>query len=120
MARCLFLLTVLLRLRVVLFLIVGANILPVIVVCQVRRQVIQCLCCRGSLLIPPDSTIDPLATCTSAVRCKRTPYACSPAMDGSVLIVAVRDCIVAFGSVSAPRPISGVGAPSVRSDGRRL
>ena len=40
-------------------------------------------------------------------------YACSPAVDGSVLIVAVRECIVALGSVSAPRSILSVGAPSV-------
>ena len=42
-----------------------------------------------------------------------TPYACSPAIDGSVLTVAVRECIVVFGSVSAPRSILGVDAPSV-------
>ena len=39
-------------------------------------------------------------------RCRlvrRTPYACSPAVDGSVLIVAVRECSVDSGSVSAPR-----------------
>ena len=34
-------------------------------------------------------------------------------MDGSVLIVTVRECIIAFGSVSAPRPLLGVGAHSV-------
>ena len=44
---------------------------------------------------------------------RRTPYAYSLAVDGSILIVAVRECIVVFGSVSAPRPILGVGAPSV-------
>ena len=44
---------------------------------------------------------------------RRTPYACSPAVDGSVLIVAVRECIIASGSVSAPRPLLGVGDPSV-------
>ena len=42
-----------------------------------------------------------------------TPYACSPAIDGSVLTVAVRECIVVSGSVSAPRPILGVDALSV-------
>ena len=42
-----------------------------------------------------------------------TPYACSPAVDGSVLIVAVREFIVVFGPVSVPLPILGVGAPSV-------
>ena len=42
-----------------------------------------------------------------------TPFACSPAIDGSVLTVAVREFIVVFVSVSAPRPISGVDAPSV-------
>ena len=31
----------------------------------------------------------------------------------SVLTVAVSECIVVFGSVSAPRPILGVDAPSV-------
>ena len=60
-------------------------------------------------LISPDSAIDPLVTSQSGVCCKRTsvshlvvklrslyrcrlvlraPYACSPAIDGSVLIVA--------------------------------
>ena len=73
--------------------------------------------------IPPDSAIDPPVTSPPGVRCKRTsvsrlvvrrtPYACSPAVYGSVLIVAVRDCIVAPGSVSVPRPLSGVGALSV-------
>ena len=50
----------------------------------------------------------------SLYRCRlvrRTPDACSPVI-GSV-IVTVRECIVVFGSVSAPRPILGVGAPSV-------
>ena len=54
----------------------------------------------------------------SLYRCslvRLTPYACSPAIDGSVLIVFVRECIVVFGSVSAPRPILGVDAPSVVS-----
>ena len=49
-------------------------------------------------------------------RCRlvrRTPYACSPALDGSVLIVAVKECIFAFGSVIAPSPIFWVGAPSL-------
>ena len=98
------------------------------VVChdQVRRQVSQCSCCRASCtyeLIPPDSAIYPLVTSPSGVRCKRTsvsrlgvelhrlyrcslvrrtPYACSPAVDDSVLIVDVREYIVAFNSVSAP------------------
>ena len=52
----------------------------------------------------------------SMYRCRLvrpTPYACSPAIDGSVLTVAVRECIVVFGSVSAPYPILGVDAPSV-------
>ena len=52
----------------------------------------------------------------SLYRCRlarRTPYACSPTVDGSVLIVAVRECIVAFSSVSALRPILGVSAPSL-------
>ena len=52
----------------------------------------------------------------SLYRCcfvRLTPYACSPVIDGSVLTVVVRECIVVFGSVSAPRPILGVGAPSV-------
>ena len=52
----------------------------------------------------------------SLYRCRLvrlTPYACSPAIDGSVLSVVVRECIVVFGSVSAPRPILGVDAPSV-------
>ena len=74
-------------------------------------------------LIPPDSAIDPLVTSQSGVRYKRssvsslvvklhslyrcrlvrqTPYACSPAVGGSVLIVAVKECIVVYGSASAP------------------
>ena len=48
---------------------------------------------------------------------RRTPYACSPEVDGSVLIVAVRGCIVLFGSASAPRPILTVGASSVLCSG---
>ena len=64
-------------------------------------------------LIPPDSAIDALVPSQSGVRCKpssvsrlvvklhslyrwrlvhRTPYACGPAVDDSVLIVAVREC----------------------------
>ena len=42
-----------------------------------------------------------------------THYACSPAIDGNVLTVVVRECIVVFGSVFAPCPILGVDAPSV-------
>ena len=52
----------------------------------------------------------------SLYRCRLvrlTPYACSPAIDGSVLTVVVRECTVVFSSVSSPRPILGVGAPSV-------
>ena len=81
-----------------------------------------------------DSAIDPLVTRQSGVcfkrtsvshlvvklhslyRCRlvlRTPYAWSPAIDNSVLIVAGRECIVVFGSVSVPHPILGVGAPLV-------
>ena len=44
---------------------------------------------------------------------RRTPYDCSHAVDGSVLIVVVREYIVSFGSVSVPRPLLGMGAPSV-------
>ena len=39
--------------------------------------------------------------------------ACSPAVDGSVLIVVVRECIVVSGSVSAYRPQLGASGPSV-------
>ena len=42
-----------------------------------------------------------------------SPYACSPAIDGSVLTVVVREYIVVFDLVSAPRPILGVDASSV-------
>ena len=42
-----------------------------------------------------------------------TPYDCSPVIDGSVLTVAVRECIIVFGSVSALLPILGVDAPSL-------
>ena len=69
-------------------------------------------------LIPPDSAIEPLVISQSGVWCKRTyvshlvvklhsmyrcrlvrltPYACSPAIDGNVLIVVVREGIVVFG-----------------------
>ena len=44
---------------------------------------------------------------------KSAGYVCSPALDGSVLIVAVRECIVAPGSVSADRKLLMVGGPSV-------
>ena len=40
----------------------------------------------------------------------RTPFACSPAV---FLIVVVREIIVVSGSVSAPRPLLGVGGLSV-------
>ena len=52
----------------------------------------------------------------SLYRCRLvrlTPYACSPAIDGSFLTVVVIECIVVYGSVSAPFPILGVDAPSV-------
>ena len=104
---------------------------------EVRRQVSPGFRCRGSLMhemISPDSVIDPLVTSQSGVCCNRTSvshpavklhslyrcrlvlrtqYACSRAIDGSILIVAGRECIVDFGPGSAPRPILGVGAPSV-------
>ena len=93
-----------------------------VVVChdKVRRQVSQGYCRRGN------ARIDPQVPSPSGVHCKptnvsrlvvklhslyrcclvrRTPYACSPAVYGSVLIVAVRECIVASGSVSVPRPL---------------
>ena len=38
---------------------------------------------------------------------------CNPAVDDSVMIVAVREHIAVFGSVSASRPIFVMGAPSV-------
>ena len=99
-----------------------------------------CLPSSGSLLsrrrgswthksIPLDSAIDPQLSNALGVRCKRlvaklhsqygcrvfhrTPCACSPAVDGSVLIVVVRECIVVSGSVSAPHPLLGVGGLSV-------
>ena len=85
-------------------------------------------------LISTDTAIDPLVTSQSGVCCKRTsvshlvvklhslyrcrlvfptPYVCSPAMDGSVLIIARRECIVVFRLESVHHPILGVGAPSV-------
>ena len=85
-------------------------------------------------LISTDSAIDPLVTIQSGVWCKRTgvshlvvklhslyrchlvlrtPYTCSPAIYGSVLAVVVKECIVVFGSVSAPRLILGIDAPAV-------
>ena len=50
----------------------------------------------------------------SQYRCRlvrQTPCACSPAVDDSVLIVVMRECIVVFGLVSAPRPLLGVDCP---------
>ena len=44
---------------------------------------------------------------------RRTPGACSPVVDGSILIVVVRECIVISSSVSAPCPLLGVGGLSV-------
>ena len=41
---------------------------------------------------------------------RRTRNACSPAIGGIVFIVAEREGIVASGSVSAPRPLLGIGA----------
>ena len=85
-------------------------------------------------MIPPDSAIDPQVTSPSGVRYKRTsvsslvvkihsqyicrlvfrtPYACSSAVDCNVLIVAARECIIASSTVSVPRPLLGVGTPSV-------
>ena len=49
----------------------------------------------------------------SLYKCRQTPYACSPAVDSSVLTVDVM--FIVFGSVSAPRPILGVDSPSVLS-----
>ena len=46
--------------------------------------------------------------CTDVVWFRRTPYACSPAVDVSVLIVAVKKCVF-FGSVLDPHPILWVG-----------
>ena len=95
----------------------------VVVVChdQVRCQVSQGFHCRDSQtheLIPPDSAKDPLMTSQLGVWCKRTdvshllgkfhslyrcrlvrltPYACSPVIDGSVLTVVARECIIVFG-----------------------
>ena len=40
---------------------------------------------------------------------RQTPYACSPVIDDRVLMGVLRECIVAFGSFSAPRPILGGG-----------
>ena len=115
----------------------GTDLVAVVVCrCQVRRQVSKGSRCRGSLmheLISPDSAIDPLVISQSGVCCKRTsvshlvvklhilyrcrlvlrtPYACSPVTDDSVLIVAGRECIVVFGSISVTRLILRVGAPS--------
>ena len=96
---------------------------PRVVVChdQVRLQVSQGFRCRDSKtheLIPQEYAIDPLVTSQSGVWCKRTdvshlvvklrnlyrcrlvlltPYACNPAIDGSVLIVVVKEYIVVFG-----------------------
>ena len=70
--------------------------------------------------IPPVSAIDPRVKSVGwALQANRwrlvrqTPYTCSPTEDGSVLIVAVREYIVASGLVSAPCLLLGVGAPSV-------
>ena len=39
---------------------------------------------------------------------RRTPYVCSHVEDGSVLIVAVKECIIVSVSVSPPRQLLGV------------
>ena len=55
-----------------------------------------------------------MAKLHSLYRCRlvrRTPGACSPAVD--VLIIVVRECIIVSGSVSVPRPLLGVGGLSV-------
>ena len=44
---------------------------------------------------------------------RRTSCACSPAVDGSVLIVILRECIVVSSSDSGPRVLLGVGGLSV-------
>ena len=66
--------------------------------------------------VSPDSAIDPLVTSQSGVCCKKTSVShlvVKLHILYSVLIVAGRECIVAFGSVSVPRSILGVGVPSV-------
>ena len=58
----------------------------------------------------------PVAKLYSQYRCRwvrRTPCVCSPAEDGSVLIVVAREYNVSYDSVSAPRPLLVVGAPTV-------
>ena len=59
-----------------------------------------------------------MAKLHSLYRCRlvrRIPSACNPAVhvDGSVLIVVVRECIVVSGSDSAPRMILGVDRLSI-------
>ena len=94
----------------------------VVVVChnQLRYQVI---------LSRIDSGVNPVGCALQAksvsrlvaklhgqYRCclvRLTPGACSLAVDGSVLIVVVRECIVISFSVSAPRPLLGVSGLSV-------
>ena len=51
-----------------------------------------------------------MAKLHSLYRCRlvrQTPYACSPAVDDSVLIIGIRECIVVSGLVFAPRPLLG-------------
>ena len=65
--------------------------------------------------IPTDSAINPQVT--NQYRCRlvrRSSCPSSHVVDGSVLIVAVRQYIVVSGSVFAPRPLLVVGGPSVR------
>ena len=53
-----------------------------------------------------------MANLHSLYKCRwarRTPYACSPVVDGIVLIVVVRECIVVSGSDSALCMLLGVG-----------
>ena len=57
-----------------------------------------------------------MAKLHSLYRCRlvrRTPCACSHAVDGSVLIVVVRQCIVVSGLDPASRMLLGVGGLSV-------
>ena len=69
----------------------------VVVVTVMHVLLFVCVWCEGD----GDADVGSGERCgCGECRCRLvrlTPYACSPAIDGSVLTVVVRECIVVFG-----------------------
>ena len=63
------------------------------------------------VLISPESSGDNSVGCL--LQANKCLTCCGEAIDGTALIIAGRECIVVFCSVSVLRPILEVGAPSV-------